>query len=332
MTTWEMRINVYNNSLPGHANVSFYEDGEHQYTVGANILHETPKLAFPQTLPFLPNDGIYVNESAYHLAEINAETVTWASIPLPEVTYDHLLSEARALENQTYNYSLFTEACVDLVAEFYERTGHPGEFGDLFAEDDRFGSLVWMRVPVSSNSLPELWPMDQPFYVPSDLIFVDKLAVIELSDFGLSPKNEIYPRFEQELVGKDVSEASIPKPDEGFGRIPDMAPTPKDAENEATRPALERADPKADGSETAPAHQDPWLEPDAKDDAFEFSMKEDHFEFEPYESHDPKPDPSEEWDSPSPVEHKSPPPMAEADIPKPEPEQTFVDPDYYGYF
>lgn len=332
MTTWEMRINVYNNSLPGHANVSFYEDGEHQYTVGANILHETPKLAFPQTLPFLPNDGIYVNESAYHLAEINAETVTWASVPLPEVTYDHLLSEARALENQTYNYSLLTEACVDLVAEFYERTGHPGEFGDLFAAEDRHGSLVWMRVPTTISAHLEIWPATEPIYVPSDLIYVDKLAVIEFADFGLSPKNDDYPQFDKELVGIDASSNSIPKPDVDFGQISDTAPSLKDAESEATRPALERADPKADGAEAAPAHQEPSLETEAKDDAFEFSIKEDHFEFAPFESYDPKTDPSEEWDPPSPVEHKSPPPMAEADFSKPEPEQTFVDPDYYGYF
>ncbi len=332
MTTWEMRVNVYNNSLPGHANVSFYENGEHQYTVGANILHETTKLALPQTLPFLPDDGIYRDESAYHLAELVAETVTWASVPLPEVTYDRLLREARELENQTYNYSLLTEACVDLVAEFYERTGHPGEFGDLFAEDDRFGSLVWVRVPVSSTSLPELWPMDEPFYVPSELVYVDKLATIEFSDFGLLPENDDYPQSEKELVDDDISGTSIPKPDLDNERMLDIAPPLKDAEIEATLSALEPTDPKADGADTATAHQGPSLETEKKDDVFEYSMKDDHFDFAPFDTYVPKTDPSEEWDPPSPVEQKSLPPTTEPEFSKPEPEQTYVDPDYYGYF
>lgn len=332
MTTWEMRVNVYNNSLPGHANVSFYEGGEHQYTVGANILYETPKLAFPQTLPFLPEDGIYVNESAYHLAEIDAETVTWASVPLPEVTYDHLLNEARALENQTYNYSLLTEACVDLVAEFYERTGHPGEFGDLFAAEDRHGSLVWMRVPTTNSAHLETWPATEPIYVASDLIFVDKLAEIEFSEYGLLPENDDYPQYEKEWLGNEVSDFGLAALDDVDGKVFDVAPSPKDVENEATFTTLARVDSKVDGVEAAPRQQYPSLETEAKDDAFENFVKEDHFEFAPFESHDLKTDPIEEWEQPSPAEHKSPPPMAEAEYSKPEPEQTFVDPDYYGYF
>ncbi|MEX3014052.1 hypothetical protein [Gymnodinialimonas hymeniacidonis] len=327
-----MRVNVYNNSLPGHANVSFYENGEHQYTVGANILHETPKLAFPQTLPFLPDDGIYRDESAYHLAELVAETVTWASVPLPEVTYDRLLSEARALENQTYNYSLLTEACVDLVAEFYAQTGHPGEFGDLFATEDRHGSLVWMRVPTTASAQLETQPATEPFYVPSDVVYVDKLAMVEFSDFGLTPTNGDYPLFEQEWVGLEDADFGTPVLDTSDVKAFDVAPSPKGSEIDATPAILNRTGSKLDKEETDNDQQNSSLQTEAKDDPFEYFMKEDHFEFAPFDSYDPKPDPSEEWDLPSPVEHKSPPTTTEVDFSKPEPEQFYVDPDYYGYF
>lgn len=166
MTTWEMRVNVYNNSLTGHANVSFYEDGAHQYTVGANVLLETPSLALPTLSQSFPHDGVYRDESAYHLAELAAATVTWASVPVPENLYDALLAEAQRLENRTYDYNLFAQACVDLVEQFYQKSGHPGHFGDLFPEMDQHGAMVWARVPTTLDPLLDLWPADQPLYTP----------------------------------------------------------------------------------------------------------------------------------------------------------------------
>jgi hypothetical protein len=332
MTTWEMRLNVYNNSLPGHANVSFYEDGEHQYTIGANILLETTKLAFPQTLPFMPDDGIYRDESAYHLAELVADTVTWASVPLPEITYDRLLEEARALENETDNYSLLTEACVDFVAEFYESTGHPGEFGDLFAEEDRFGSLVWMRVPVSSNSLPELWPMDQPFYVPSELIYVDKLETIEppeldplLSEFeGISPQKE--------WIGSDTLEFDFVDLEEGVAKGDDVVPIVKvePVESPSTFPI--ESGPKPNETEAALQRDEAIFEAEPKIDSVEAAIKEDHFEFVSIETNDFKAEPSEYEAPPTTFDHKPSPPPAVVETSKPEPESVFIDPEQYGVF
>ncbi|MEJ6395507.1 hypothetical protein V8J82_19770 [Gymnodinialimonas sp. 2305UL16-5] len=201
MTTLEMRVNIYNNSTIGHANVSFYSNGDHQFTLGANILLETPKLGLPQTLPSVPDDGIYLDESAYHLAEVAAGTVTWASVPLDEAAYADLLNQARSLENTTYNYSVLTEACVDLVAEFYEMSGHPGEFGDLFAAEDRHGSLVWSRVPSSLNPQLGLWPEDSPLYVPPKdgvpgvLDLPDPLTFSYLSSPNPHPSHKKAPPF-----------------------------------------------------------------------------------------------------------------------------------------
>lgn len=332
MTTWEMRLNVYNNSLPGHANVSFYEDGEHQYTIGANILLETNKLAFPQTLPFMPDDGIYRDESAYHLAELVADTVTWASVPLPEVTYDHLLSEARDLENQTYNYSLFTEACVDLVAEFYERTGHPGEFGDLFAEDDRFGSLVWMRVPVSSNLLPELWPMDEPFYVPSDLIFVDKLEVTEPSAIGPSLELVGDAQPQKEWVGDDLPPFELQNPNSDESKNSDAAPTNKPEPLPDLIDTEYEWGPKPVETDVTPREHVSISETESNNEPFEFSAKEDQFEFKSFDELDISPSPHAPEDPPVSVEHKPSPTPVQVEVPKYEPESVFVDPEQHGIF
>ncbi|OAN70152.1 hypothetical protein A8B78_21000 [Jannaschia sp. EhC01] len=327
-----MRLNVYNNSLPGHANISFYEDGEHQYTIGANILHETTKLAFPQTLPFMPDDGIYRDESAYHLAELVADTVVWASVPLPEVTYDHLLNEARELENQTYNYSLLTEACVDLVAEFYERTGHPGEFGDLFAEDDRFGSLVWVRVPVSSNSLPELWPMDEPFYVPSDLIFVDKLEVIAPSTAAPPPIANDSIQSQKDRVEYDALSFDFQHPNTDEVKVVDAPPSVKPEPFLDLIQAAYEAGPKQDDSDFEGPQRVSTSQSESMDTPFEFSTKEDQFEFKSFDGPDASPSPHAHEGPPPSVEHKPSPVPVTVEVPKYDPESVFVDPDQYGIF
>ncbi|WP_341863831.1 hypothetical protein [Gymnodinialimonas sp. 57CJ19] len=332
MTTWEMRLNVYNNSLPGHANISFYEDGEHQYTIGANILHETTKLAFPQTLPFMPDDGIYRDESAYHLAELVADTVVWASVPLPEVTYDHLLNEARALENETYNYSLLTEACVDLAAEFYAQTGHPGEIGDLFAAEDRHGSLSWFRIPVSDSPELDLWPEDVPFYVPSEIIYVHKLEVSDPTDSGQLPSADEQMAPQKEWVLPDSELIDAPKPDADREDVFVADGSLKDEENDGVLVTLGPTEQKPDPLQPELEHSDPPSAMDTKDDPFQFDMKEDHFEFEAFDGIETKPEPNEYESQPTVVEHKSPPPPAVVETPKFEPEPTFVDPDYYGYF
>jgi hypothetical protein len=83
-----------------------------------------------------------------------------------EETWRELLERATALENETFNYSLFTEACTDLVTEFYEATGHPGAFGDLFAPEESSGSLVWMRVPVTLDAADPAVPPYVPVAPP----------------------------------------------------------------------------------------------------------------------------------------------------------------------
>ena len=181
MSERELRVNVYNSSKVGHANVSFYTHGEHQYTIGANIRLEGPQLAVPRVLAIEPDDGIYRDESAFHLAATVEGIVESAAVPVTEEQYDSLLSVAHSLENNTFNYSLFTEACTDLVEDFYTATGHPGEFGDLFADDVRTGSLVWDRVPVSD--LATVWPDQLAYYTPdgpvdSDIDPADVIAPV----------------------------------------------------------------------------------------------------------------------------------------------------------
>ncbi|MEL6644927.1 MAG: hypothetical protein AAFO57_08580 [Pseudomonadota bacterium] len=173
MSGRELRFNVYDASKIGHANVSFYSDGEHQYTIGANIRLEVPQLALPKILPFEPDDGIYRDESAYHLAAILEGGIVSASVPVTDVQYDALLADARALENETFNYSVFTEACVELVQAFYDATGHPGQFGDLFAHSHRGDALVWHEVDTSDRSPFSTWPDDKPQYVPPPPIMPD---------------------------------------------------------------------------------------------------------------------------------------------------------------
>lgn len=173
MSDRSLRINVYDSGKFGHANVSFYLDDEHQYTIGANIRLEVPQLAIPRVLPFEPDDGIYRDESAYHLSAIVEGTVISATVPITDLQYDELREVARSLENDTFNYSVFTEACIELVEDFYDATGHPGEFGDLFAAEDRSGPLVWSRVPVTYDSLISTWPDDRPLYSPPEPIMPD---------------------------------------------------------------------------------------------------------------------------------------------------------------
>ncbi|TCP39606.1 hypothetical protein [Rhodovulum marinum] len=173
MSDRELRINVYNSSKIGHANVSFYRQGQHEYTIGANIRLEVPQLAIPKVAPFEPDDGIYRDESAFHLAAMATGDVTSAGVPVTDLEYDRLLGEARALENQTYNYSVLTEACVELVSDFYDKSGHPGAFGDLFPADARTGSLVWSRVPVTDHNPFSTWPSDRPYYVAPEPYMLD---------------------------------------------------------------------------------------------------------------------------------------------------------------
>ena len=166
MNEFELRINVYNNSRFGHANVSFYERGDHVYTIGANIRLEVLQLALPQVLPFEVDDGIYRDETAYHEQALLEGTVISRRLPVSEGRWHDLLDRATSLENQTYNYSLFTEACTDLVAEFYSASGHPGAFGDLFAPNEFTGSWVWMRVPVTMEAADPALPPYAPTAVP----------------------------------------------------------------------------------------------------------------------------------------------------------------------
>jgi hypothetical protein len=132
-----------------------------------------PQLAIPQFAPFEPDDGIYQDETAYHAQAVQAGTVVSAGVPITDLEYEDLLSQARELEGQSFNYSLFTEACIDLVERFYDETGHPGVFGDLFPENVRTGSLVWQRVPVTDRSLLSTWPEDVPYYTPPPTFMPD---------------------------------------------------------------------------------------------------------------------------------------------------------------
>lgn len=203
MSERELWVNVYDGSKIGHANVSFYQDGEHQYTIGANIRLEVPQLALPQILPFEPDDGIYRDESAYHLAAIAENTVVSASVPITSAQYDDLLATARGLENETFNYSVFTEACVELVQDFYEATGHPGVFGDLFAGDQQGQSLVWAEVPVSDPSPLSPWPDDTPYYVPPEPILPDPPAAPTPTVFAPMPDPPVPDQVDAFLVPND---------------------------------------------------------------------------------------------------------------------------------
>lgn len=244
MTTWEMRVNVYNNSSIGHANVSFYEDGTHQYTLGANVLLETPTLALPTLSQSFPHDGIYRDESAYHLAELAAGTVTWASVPVPENLYDALLAEAQTLENRTYDYNLFAQACVDLVEQFYQKSGHPGHFGDLFPEIDQHGAMVWARVPTTLDPLLDLWPADRPLYTPDGVKIPpapDTLDPFALAGVAGPPVTNLASR-------KDGA-FSEPKPE------PSTSPWAADHKSEASHPSAAMPDPKSDDRATHPQEQ-----------------------------------------------------------------------------
>lgn len=123
MSEFELRINVYNSSKVGHANVSFYESDQHVYTIGANIRMQVPLLAVPKIIPFEPDDGIYQDETAFHAQARETGTVTSAAVPITDSQYNELINSARALEGQTFNYSVFTEACIELVEDFYDATG-----------------------------------------------------------------------------------------------------------------------------------------------------------------------------------------------------------------
>ncbi len=173
MSGYELRINVYNTSKFGHANVSFYEAGDHVYTIGANIRMDVIQLALPRLLPFEVDDGIYRDETASHEQALLEGSVISRPLPVSEVTWRDLLDRAASLENQTFNYSLFTEACTDFVTEFYEASGHPGAFGDLFAPDEFTGSWVWMRVPVTmattDTAVPAYAPTSPPDTALTDL-------------------------------------------------------------------------------------------------------------------------------------------------------------------
>ena len=275
MTTWEMRVNVYNNSSIGHANVSFYEDGAHQYTVGANGLLETPSLALPTLSQSFPHDGIYRDESAYHLAELAAGTVTWASVPVPENLYDALLAEAQTLENRTYDYNLFTQACVDLVEQFYQKSGHPGHFGDLFPEMDQNGAMVWARVPTTLDSLLDLWPADRPLYTPDGVKIPpvpDALDPFALAGVAGPPVTN--------LVSRKADAFSDPKPE------PSTSPWAADPTQETFHLPTQEHDEKADDrhpqhpekTETAPSAEDPTEKVSAAVDIDTWD-KADDFEF-----------------------------------------------------
>lgn len=218
MSDREVRINVYNSSKIGHANVSFYRQGEHEYTIGANIRLEVPQLAIPKVAPFEPDDGIYRDESAYHLAAMATGKVASAGVPVTDLEYDRLLGEARALENHTYNYSVLTEACVDLVSDFYDKTGHPGAFGDLFPADVRTGSLVWARVPVTDHNPFSTWPSDRPYYVAPEPYMLDP------------------PRPTDPVIYGDLPDPLAPEP-ETTASTGD-AVTPTDADPGASEPAV----------------------------------------------------------------------------------------------
>lgn len=187
MSDRELRFNIYDRGKIGHANVSFYQDGKHQFTIGANVLSESPKLALPQVLPSDIDDGIKRDESAYHLGSVSEGTVKSQGVPVTDAQYDDLLEEALSLENQTFNYSVLTEACIELVAEFYDATGHPGQFGDLFAQNQRTTSLVWSRVPESDDSPITTRPDDEPFYTPPEPIMPDPPSLPEPTIFGALP-------------------------------------------------------------------------------------------------------------------------------------------------
>jgi hypothetical protein len=119
--------------------------------------------------------------------------------------YEELLSEARNLEGETFNYSLFTEACIELVEHFYEKTGHPGVFGDLFPETARTGSFVWQRVPISDSSPLSTWPDDVPYYTPPPLILPDPPPFPAPRIFGDLPPPPAFSDFvrvlDEDLVG-----------------------------------------------------------------------------------------------------------------------------------
>lgn len=203
MNQRELWMNVYNSSKIGHANVSFYEDGQHVYTIGANILRNVPQLAVPRFAPFQRDDGIYRDESADHLAAIVEGTVISAGVPVTDLEYEELLSQARELEGQTFNYSVFTEACVELVERFYEEAGHPGEFGDLYPEEARTGSLVWQRVPITDTSIISTWPDDVPYYTPPALLLPDPPTLPAPRIFGDLPPAPATPEEARMLAEGD---------------------------------------------------------------------------------------------------------------------------------
>lgn len=207
MSDYELRINVYNSSKIGHANVSFYESDQHVYTIGANIRMQVPLLAVPKIIPFEPDDGIYLDETAFHAQAVETGIVTSAAVPITDVQYSELLSSARELEGQTFNYSVLTEACIELVEEFYEATGHPGEFGDLFAEEERSGSLVWTRVPVSDDLYVDSLPQNQPHYVPLEP-FMPEPPVPQIPD-NIVPPSDI-PSIETEDAPPNAAESFVP--------------------------------------------------------------------------------------------------------------------------
>jgi len=219
MSDFELRINVYTSSRSGHANVSFYEDGEHVYTIGANVLLESYKLALPQMIPFQPDDGIYRDETAYHEQALLEGSVISRPLPVTEDTWRDLLDHATALENETYNYSLFSEACTDLVSEFYAASGHPGAFGDLFAPDEFGGALVWMRVPVTMKApdagtppyAPSEPPPDGPTGHEVDASIRSDEAIIVAATFQPILASDHDPTVDLGFVGIE------PVPDDGAG-------------------------------------------------------------------------------------------------------------------
>ncbi len=215
MSEFELRINVYNSSKVGHANVSFYESDQHVYTIGANIRLQAPLLAVPKIIPFEPDDGIYQDETAFHAQAIETGIVTSAAVPITDSQYTELINSAKALEGQTFNYSVFTEACIELVEEFYGATGHPGEFGDLFPEDERSGSLVWTRVPVSEDPRLEDLPQSQPLYVPLEPVISElplqptPETVVPPTDIPSTAPRDVEPNLADPLIPEDTREPTL---------------------------------------------------------------------------------------------------------------------------
>lgn len=204
MSGFQLRFNVYNSSKVGHANVSFYRDDQHVFTIGGNIRLNGPQLVLPKVFPGEPDDGVMQDETAYHTQAVLEGTVLSKPVPVTDLEWNSLLDEARALEGQTFNYSPMTEACIEVSEAFYDKSGHPGQFGDLFAPDEMQGALVWERVAQTR----------QPLFNPSD----DSRPLYE-PPVPFMPDPPIPPDPPDLVVFADLPDPAVPVDPEWDGKV-----------------------------------------------------------------------------------------------------------------